>query len=245
MQTESEVPGHEQGAAAAAAAQQWAPIRKLAERHRPRVLQHLLALEGHDRYLRFGYAAGNHQIEQYVARLDFERDEIFGIFNRRLELVAVAHLAHLGESDRPGAEAEFGVSVSARARGRGWGSRLFGLCMVHARNRGVYTLLIHALAENSAMLRIARNAGAEVGFDGPDALARVYLPPQDLASQVEAVVEQQVADFDYGLKRHARRFDRWLNLWGGVGTLPELGDAAVSQVSRRPGARERGTTPPV
>lgn len=244
MQTESEVPGHEQGVAAATA-QQWVPIRKLAERHRPRVLQHLLALEGRDRYLRFGYAAGNHQIEQYVARLDFERDEIFGIFNRRLELVAVAHLAHLCESDRPGAEAEFGVSVSARARGRGWGSRLFGLCMVHARNRGVYTLLIHALAENSAMLRIARNAGAEVGFDGPDAVARVHLPPQDLASQVEAVVEQQVADFDYGLKRHARRFDRWLNLWGGVGTLPELGDAAVSQVSRRPGARERGAAPPV
>lgn len=244
MKSESEVPGHEP-AAAAAAGQQWVPIRKLAERHRPRVLQHLLGLEPRDRYLRFGYAAGDHQIEQYVARLDFDRDEIFGIFNRRLELVAVAHLAYLCADGLPGAEAEFGVSVSARARGRGWGSRLFGLCMVHARNRGVYTLLIHALAENSAMLRIARNACAEVGFDGPDAVARVYLPPQDLASQVEAVVEQQVADFDYGLKRHARRFDRWLNLWGGVGTLPDLGDAAVSHAARGTAVHDRGPRPPV
>ncbi|MCC9598538.1 MULTISPECIES: GNAT family N-acetyltransferase [unclassified Rubrivivax] len=241
MKTDSEMPGP----APDAAAQQWVPIRKLADRHRPRVLQHLLGLEGQDRYLRFGYAAGDHQIEQYVARLDFERDELFGVFNRRLELVAVAHLAHLGDSDRPGAEAEFGVSVSARARGRGWGSRLFALCTVHARNRGVYTLLIHALAENSAMLRIARNAGAEVGFDGPDAVARVYLPPQDIASHVEAMVEQQVADLDYGLKRHARRFDRWLNLWGSVGTLPDLGDANVSHAARRGGRRDRGPTPPV
>ncbi|MBK1613731.1 GNAT family N-acetyltransferase [Rubrivivax gelatinosus] len=246
MKTESEVPGHAQRAAAAqAAAQQWVPIRKLAERHRPRVLQHLQALQGHERYLRFGYAANDHQIEQYVSRLDFGRDEIFGIFNRRLELVAMAHLAHLDTTGEHGGQAEFGVSVSAHARGRGWGSRLFALCMVHARNRGVYTLLIHALAENTAMLRIARKAGAEVGFDGPDAVARVLLPPQDLASQVEALVEQQVADFDYGLKRHARRFDHWLNLWGGVGTLPDLGDAAVSQATRHARSRDRGTVPPV
>ena len=47
----------------------------------------------HDRYLRFGYAATDEQIERYVDGLDFERDEIFGIYNRRLELIAMAHLA--------------------------------------------------------------------------------------------------------------------------------------------------------
>ena len=199
------------------AAGRWVPIRLLADHHRGRVLQHLLALAPRDRYLRFGYTASDHHVERYVAQLDFSSDELFGIFDRRLELLAVAHLAYVA---RPGAtirEAEFGVSVDATARGSGWGTRLFALCSVHARNRGVDTLLVHALSENTAMLRIARSAGALVAFDGPDAVARVQLPPQDLASHVEALVEQQVAEFDYGLKRHAQRLDSWLQVIGNFG----------------------------
>ena len=59
----------------------WVPIRSLAPRHRQRILSHLLALEPSDRYLRFGHHATDVQIEKYVASLDFERDEVFGIFN--------------------------------------------------------------------------------------------------------------------------------------------------------------------
>ena len=33
-------------------------------------------------------------MSKYVDMLDFEHDEVFGIFNRRLELIAMAHLAH-------------------------------------------------------------------------------------------------------------------------------------------------------
>ena len=55
---------------------------------------HLLALEPADRYLRFGYAASDDQIRRYAEQLNFERDDIFGIYNRRLELIAMAHLAY-------------------------------------------------------------------------------------------------------------------------------------------------------
>jgi hypothetical protein len=57
--------------------------------------EHLLALPPPDRYLRFGYAASDEQIGRYVDQLNFERDELFGIFNRKLELIAMAHLAFL------------------------------------------------------------------------------------------------------------------------------------------------------
>jgi hypothetical protein len=69
------------------------PIRSLGVGHRERIANHLLALDEHDRYLRFGYAANDEQIRRYADSLDFERDEIFGIYNRRLELIAMAHLA--------------------------------------------------------------------------------------------------------------------------------------------------------
>lgn len=65
----------------------------MSARHKPRILKHLLALKPEDRYLRFGYPATDEQIARYVTGLNFERDEIFGVFNRRLELVAMAHLA--------------------------------------------------------------------------------------------------------------------------------------------------------
>jgi len=195
----------------------WVPIRSLSERHRPRILRHLLALGERDRYLRFGYAASDEQVERYVDGLDFERDEVFGIFNRRLDVVAMAHLAHAQTADEdPAASsriAEFGVSVAAASRGRGFGARLFDHAVLHARNRGVDTLTIYALSENTTMLRIARNAGATVSFEGSDALAHLKLPPEDLASRVEAMVGDQAAEFDYSLKVQARRLDAWLNLF--------------------------------
>lgn len=185
----------------------WVAIRSLAPRHRPRILRHLLALDEQDRYLRFGHAANDAHISRYVDLLDFERDDVFGVFNRRLDLVALAHLAYLGSRAGAPNGAEFGVSVDRRVRGRGWGEQLFDRAALLARNRGVQILLIHALSENTAMLRIARKAGAVIERDGSESQARLRLPPDNLASKVEALVKHHVAEVDYGLKRHALRTD--------------------------------------
>ena len=79
----------------------WVPIRDLHARHRRRILDHLLQLDERDRYLRFGSQVSHEQMAKYVASIDFKRDEVFGVFNRKLHLVAMAHLAampgHLGE----------------------------------------------------------------------------------------------------------------------------------------------------
>lgn len=191
----------------------WIPIRSLAPRHRPRILAHLLALPDADRYLRFGQATGDSQIARYVDLLDFDRDEVFGIFNRRLELVAMAHLADLGGA-HGGHAAEFGVSVLPRQRGRGLGQRLFDRAVLHARNRHVDTLIIHALSENTPMLRIAHAAGASVHRAGPDAEAVLKLTPETLGTHLEALLESQAAEIDYGWKRQVRRVEDLLAVVG-------------------------------
>lgn len=187
----------------------WVPLRPLAARHRPRLLAHLLALDETDRYLRFGFVATDEQIGRYVQGLDFERDAIYGVFDRRLRLVAFAHLAFGTEGGAT--SAEFGVSVLPRLRGRGIGARLFDHGVLLARNRGVETLVVHALTENAAMLRIAAKAGARVERDGPDATARLRVPPETLASNLGEIVERQVGEADYQLKRGARQLDEWLS----------------------------------
>jgi len=188
-------------------ARSWVPVRSLAPRHRERIAAHLLALDERSRYLRFGYAANNAQIARYVDTLDFEHDEVFGIFNRRLELIAMAHLAHRpADADRKRlAMSEFGVSVLPSARRRGFGARLFEHAVLHARNRGIQTIFIHALSENTAMLRIARHAGATVERDGSESEAWLQLPPDSFASHLDEIVASRAAELDYQLKLRTRR----------------------------------------
>jgi RimJ/RimL family protein N-acetyltransferase len=187
----------------------WVPIRSLSERHRPNILAHLLALPERDRYLRFGYSASDAQLARYGALIDFSNDEVFGIFDRRLELVAMAHLAMPSSGNTP--EAEFGASVRPTARGRGYGARLFDHAVLHARNRHIGVLRIHALSENTAMLRIARNAGATIERDGGESLARLRLPADNLLSHMDGLVESQAAELDYHFKVHAKRVDAILD----------------------------------
>lgn len=181
------------------------PIRSLGPSHRHRIAKHLLALDEHDRYLRFGYAANDEQIGRYVHGLDFERDDIFGIYNRKLELIAMAHLAFAQDPALQSC-AEFGVSVLKKGRGRGYGSRLFERAVMHARNEGVDMLFIHALSENTAMLKIARNSGAVLERAGSETDAYLRLPPATLDSRVSEIVEEQLAQTDYRLKVQAKNF---------------------------------------
>ncbi len=207
----------------------WIPIRSLAPRHRERIADHLLALPERDRYLRFGYAAGDLQIRRYVDGLDFDRDEVFGVFNRKLVLIALAHLAYPRPDQPEGPKAaEFGGSVLPTVRGRGYGARLFEHAMLHARNRGLDTMFIHALSENTTMLHIARRAGAVVQRDGSESEAFLKLPHDTLASRMEQWVGDGAAELDYRLKQQARLVDDLLDVIGEVrhGVGERLGRAA-------------------
>ena len=186
-----------------------APIRSIGPSHGERIAAHLLSLSPTDRYLRFGYPANDEQVRRYVDGLNYERDDIFGIYNRKLELIAMAHLAFSTDAQLSSC-AEFGVSVLGTARGRGYGSRLFDRAVIHARNEGVGMMFIHALTENTAMLNIARKAGATLERDGSETEAYLKLPPADLDSRMTEMVEEQIALADYRLKVQAKQFWRFL-----------------------------------
>ncbi|MBN8505063.1 MAG: GNAT family N-acetyltransferase [Burkholderiales bacterium] len=185
----------------------WVPIRQLGRRHRSRITEHLLALTPSDRYLRFGHAIGDTQITRYASTLNFDLDELFGVFNRRLDLIAMAHLAY----PRPGNTewqdtAEFGVSVLDRYRGRGLGSRLFQLSCLHARNRQISYLLIHALSENAAMLHIAERAGAwRESQEAGSVTSRLHLPDDSWLSHAEEAMQTQLGELDFRLKLQAKQ----------------------------------------
>ena len=183
----------------------WIPIRILSAKHRPKIAAHLKSLGTQDRYLRFGYPATDEQIDGYVAKLDFVRDDIYGVFNRRLQIVSMAHLA-FSVDPQWATCAEFGVSVDLKMRGRGLGARMFDRAMTHARNEGVSLMFIHALSENTPMLKIARKAGARVERDGSESDAYLSLQPANLDSQMHEFLEEGLADLDFQIKTRARQF---------------------------------------
>jgi predicted GNAT family acetyltransferase len=144
-----------------------------------------------------------------VAGLNFERDEIYGIFNTELQIIAMAHLALMKDAGRE-FSSEFGVSVSAHARGRGYGARLFERAVIHARNEKVYQMYIHALSENAPMIRIARKGGAKIERDGSETEAFLSLPKRDFDSRVSEFVADQYAKTNYNIKEDAKRFWNFL-----------------------------------
>lgn len=175
-----------------------------------------------DRYFRFGYAAKDANIDQYVAGLDFERDEIFGIYNYKLQLIAMAHLAYAPfDSNTTGAE--FGVSVLPYTRGRGYGARLFERAAMHATNQGIDVMFIHALSENQAMLKIATNAGARIHRYGAESEAFLQLPTVSLGSRLAEFVEERMAQSDYRIKVKMKRLSRFI---AGAEKMEELACAA-------------------
>lgn len=195
-------------------AHRWIPIRDLRPRHRRRILDHLLSLNEHDRYLRFGFQAPLEQLARYVASIDFRRDEVFGIFSRRLQLLAVAHLAAMPHGAVRGSAMEFGVSVLPEGRGKGLGLRLFEHAITHARNRGASHLVIHALSENAPMLRIASKSGAVMEHDGRDTEGWLKLPPDTVATHLDSSLKSWAAEAVYRVKYWMVHFSDWVRMLG-------------------------------
>jgi len=198
-------------------------VRELAAHHRSRLLKHFLALGEEDRLLRFGQSVGDHVIEAYVESIDFDHDSVFGVYDEHLELAGVGHFANLRDNAQ-GRVAEFGVSVSKSARGRGVGSALFQRAAMHGRNSNVRTLYMHCLSRNAAMMHIAKTAGMKVQYAYGEADAYLELPPADTVSRLTEAIDEQVADLDYLMRRNlrdARRFG--LRFWRSL--VPQKGTA--------------------
>jgi GNAT superfamily N-acetyltransferase len=171
------------------------PIRELSRLDRASLEPHFLALGGEDRRLRFGVSLNDEAVRSYVARIDFARDALFGVHDDALHLIGAAHVA------RGGGHAELGVSVLSGHRGRGVGAALLERAHMRARNWGVRALFMHCLAENGAMLHLARKQAMEIVVESGEADAWLRLKPADASSHFGEVFAERVALFDYALKR--------------------------------------------
>lgn len=173
-----------------------AVVQRAGAAARAALRRHFVDLPAADQYLRFGAMPSAEAISDYVQRIDFETDAVFVIHDDDLAVVGVAHVAFRGAS------AELGLSVLPACRGQGLGSALFERAATHIRNRSVTAVHMQCLAQNTAILRIARAFGMEITSDGPEAGARLELPPASPSSIAAEFAADSVAQFDHVLKLH-------------------------------------------
>lgn len=180
-------------------------VRELHAGHRERIREHLLALGEEDRRLRFGMLASDSVINDYVDSLNFVRDSVFAVFDEKLEIIGMAHLAYQEVNRQGTVTAEFGVSVSEDGRGLGVGTSLFERAAIHSRNTNVDVLYVHCLSSNAAMMHIARKAGMSVEFAYGEADAYLRLPPGDSNTLAVEAMQEQAATIDYSFKANVKK----------------------------------------
>ena len=144
---------------------------RLRSHDRGALIDHFLALDAEDRRLRFGSPIADIVVREYVGRIDFARDGAFAVHDDALAIVAAVHVA-LGPGD-----AELGLSVLPEWRGTGHGNGLVARAVTFLRNRGARHVFVHCLAENGAMMHLARKNGMSMAYGGGEADARLALAP--------------------------------------------------------------------
>lgn len=170
------------------------PVHRLNHAHLNLLKRHFRELADEDVHLRFGSMLNHDARNAYVESICFERDTVFGVYTDDLTLLGVAHLACADGA------AELGISVLAPYRGHGIGTALFNRAAMHARNLRIVELFMNCLAQNAAIMHIARKAGMRIVFEHAGADAYLELSPGNPLTIGQELAEQQFAQFDWTLK---------------------------------------------
>ncbi len=172
-------------------------VQKLSSVQRPEMFRHLKTLTPEDRRLRFGTYMLDGALQQYVSRIDFTRDKVFGIFGDDRSLVGMAHVA----LDRNRQYAELGLSVAPAQRGKGYGLALLNRGQLSAVTRGYTTLFMHCLAENKIMTHLAQKAGLKLVIEQGEVDALLELEATSPAAVAREAIEDQLALADVMIRQ--------------------------------------------
>lgn len=171
-----------------------------------RYRQHLLLLDSHSRYMRFGYSANDAMINIICDRFNQNKNKhkLFVIEDEELDVVAVGHIAL-------DTETELAFSVLKHYQGQGMGSVLMKRCIEWCQNRGIKGGCMMCLSSNAAIKRLAKKYGLLIEQDG-EALADIQIPDPSAASVFGELTSSNLARFDH-LGKLQRKFARSMYLF--------------------------------
>ena len=150
--------------------------------------RHLKNLSETDRYTRFCYNVKDEAIDQFILSILYNSDD-HHLFTATVgnEILGFGHLA------REGNNWELAVSVEGEYQGQGVADHLMNFMIDWGKTRGVHSVFMHCITQNSKIQHLARKHGLRmVERDGAEVTSRVDLPPATpMDYTAEYIREQQ------------------------------------------------------
>lgn len=181
-------------------------IKRLNSSHRKKVLEHFFRLDSDSIYSRFCALLGRVAIENYVSKINFDKDGIFGIFDDELNIIGVGECVVDGTRNN----AEVGFSVEKSHQNKGLGGKLMERIVRFAKLRGKDHLEMLCLRTNEKSVHLAKKFGLKIKNNtGGDTLAVIDMP--EGISVAEHIVERVDENFAEYWLRQRENFNNWKN----------------------------------
>lgn len=135
--------------------------------------EHLKNLSETDRYTRFCYNVKDENIDKFILSILYNFND-HQLFTATLndKIVGFGHLAKEGE------DWELAVSIDGEHQGRGVADRLMDFMIDWGKTRGVHSVFMHCITQNSKIQHLAKKHGLRtVERDGAEVTSKVDLPP--------------------------------------------------------------------
>lgn len=184
--------------------------------YRLSITNHLIGLPFEDRYLRFCTALKDEAIENYVSKIDFEKDGVFAIFDEKSAeywhkpIIGFLHAPPFEDQK----EIEFGISVSPSRRNEGIASSLFKNALVFAQSRGYKIIYMNCLYENKVMRHIVSKHGFDIESDFEEVTARLKIDSSHVIENTFLdITNNNFAIFDLAYRSKIHQAKEWLSLF--------------------------------
>lgn len=165
-------------------------VYRLTHAEYDRYRSHLLSLDEHSRYLRFGYSISDDMIDIICDKFEHDKNKhkIFVIEDNDLNIIGAGHIA----LDQ---EIELAFSVLKEHQGQGIGSALMRRCIEWCQNRNIKHGCMVCLSSNAAVKKMAKRHGVLIEQEG-EALANIQIPEANPFSVINEVSSTNLANLD-------------------------------------------------
>lgn len=147
-------------------------VKKLNINHKKDVLNHFLRLDSESIHSRFCTAMKDDNLKNYVEKINFSENGIFGVFNRNLDIVGVGEIVNY-KTKTDNKEAEIGFSVEKEYQGKGLGNKLMQKMVRYAKINNIDTVYMYSQRSNNASIHLAKKYGLETRFEGYESIAKI------------------------------------------------------------------------
>lgn len=173
-----------------------ATVRQVLPHEYSKYRSHLKSLDAESKTLRFGYPITDYVIDQLCDKFEADHNKhvLFAIENRKLEFIAVGHIAL-------DSGMELAFSVLKKHQGRGFGNLLMKRCIQYCRTHDILKGCMVCLSTNAAIRHLCRKYEITVENDHGESLADIHLAPAGIDTYISETIDNNMSALDYITKR--------------------------------------------